>query len=103
MDIITKLPERCYSGEEINAAFMAEIRSGLKLERATEEQRVAQARKDARKTKGKTHPVLGKCVATIPARDFFRLTKKYGHDEVHSDGFLKYYQKKFSDCAPNKL
>ena len=74
MDIITKLPR--YSDGEVDRAFMKEILNGFKLEAATESDRVNIARKEAREEKGKTHPVLGKCVATMPAREFFRLTKK---------------------------
>ena len=103
MNIITKLPEKCFSGEELNKAFEREIRLGMQMEKAGEKARVDQARKDAQKHKGKIHPVLGECIATIPHRDFFRLTAKYGHDEVHSEEFIKYYQKNFSDLAPNKI
>ena len=77
MDIITKLPR--YTDGEIDRAFLAEIKSGFKLEKETEHLRVAQARKEAAELKGKKHPVLGKPVATMPAREFFRLTNKYGH------------------------
>ena len=100
MDIITKLPR--YSDGEVDREFLKEIHNGFKLEAATEVDRVNIARKEAREEKGKTHPVLGKCVATIPAREFFRLTKKYGHETVHSKEFLQYYNKKFSDLSPNK-
>jgi hypothetical protein len=102
MDIITNLPKSFTTGE-LDQAFMNEIKSGFKLEKETEHLRVQQARKDAQKEKGKTHPVFGKCVATMPAREFFRLTSKYGHDHVHSKEFLKYYNKKFSDLSPNKI
>ncbi len=102
MDIITNVP-RSFTDGEVDAAFLAEIKSGFKLEKETEHLRVDQARKEANEEKGKTHPTLGKCVATIPARDFFRLTNKYGHDQVHSKEFIKYYQKNFSDLSPNKL
>ena len=78
MDIITDIPKSFTTGE-IDAAFMAEIKSGFKLERETEHVRVDQARKEASEHKGKVHPTLGRCVATMPARDFFRLTNKYGH------------------------
>lgn len=100
MEIITALPR--YSDGEIDRAFMREIQTGFKRERATEHLRVQQARKEAQQLKGKTHPVLGKPVATIPAREFFRLTKKYGHETVHSKEFLKYYNKKFPELSPNK-
>ena len=81
---------------------MREITNGYKLEVKREKQRTDIAAKEAKQHVGKTHPTLGKCVATIPARDFFRLTKKYGHDTVHSKEFLKYYNKKFPEMSPNK-
>ena len=98
--IITKLPR--YSDGEVDRAFMKEIMNGFEIEKRTEHLRVEQARKEAQEEKGKTHPVLGKCVATMPDREFFRLTNKYGHKEVHSKNFLQYYNKKFSDLSPNK-
>ena len=61
------------------------------------------ATKEAKELRGKTHPVLGKPIATIPAREFFRLTKKYGQETVHSKEFLKYYNKKFPELSPNKI
>lgn len=101
VDIITKLPR--YSDGEIDRAFMKEIVNGFEIEKRTEKERVNIARKEAQQEKGKTNPALGKCVATMPAREFFRLTKKYGHETVHSKEFLKYYNKKFSDLSPNKV
>jgi len=102
MEIIVPNFKR-YSDGEIDRAFMQEIKKGFKLERETEKQRVAVAAKEANQLKGTTHPVLGKPVATIPAREFFRLTKKYGHETVHSKEFLKYYNKKFPELSPNKI
>ena len=101
MDIIT--PATPYSDAEVDKAFMDEIKNGFALERQTEASRVDQARKEATQEKGKVHPVLGRCVATIPHREYFRLIKKYGQDTVHSKEFLKYFQKNFSDLTPNKL
>ncbi len=82
---------------------MNEIKNGFALERRTEAARVNQARKEATQEKGKVHPVLGRCVATIPHREYFRLIKKYGQETVHSKEFLQYFQKNFSDLTPNKL
>ena len=101
MDIIT--PATTYSDAEVDKACMDEIKNGFALERQTEASRVDQARKEATQEKGKVHPVLGRCVATIPHREYFRLIKKYGQDTVHSKEFLKYFQKNFSDLTPNKL
>jgi hypothetical protein len=102
MDIINPNIKR-YSDGEIDRAFMREIKNGFNLEKKTESQRVAQAVKEASDLKGKVHPVLGRPIATMPAREFFRLTSKYGHDEVHSKEFIKHFQKNFSELTPNKL
>jgi hypothetical protein len=101
MDIIVPNLKR-YSDGEIDRAFMREITNGFKLEKQTEKQRVAGAAKEAQALKGTTHPVLGKPVASIPPREYFRLIKKYGHETVHSKEFLKYYNKKFPELSPNK-
>ena len=102
MDIIVPNIKK-YSDGEIDRAFMREIKTGFNLEKQTEQKRVAQANKEASKLRGKTHPVLGKPVATMPAREFFRLTQKYGQETVHSKEFLKYYNKKFPELSPNKI
>ena len=101
-DIITELP-RSFTDGELDAAFMNEIKSGFKLEKETEHERVKIAQKEAHQMKGKCHPTLGRPIATMPAREFFRLTNKYGHKEVHSKEFLKYFQKNFSELSPNKI
>ena len=98
--IIPNLPR--YSDVEVDRAFMREIQTGYKREVALEKKRTDVAAKEANQQRGKTHPVLGKCVATIPARDFFRLTKKYGHDGVHSKEFIKSYNKQFPELSANK-
>ena len=92
-----------YSDGEIDRAFMKEIKTGFNLEKQTEKKRVAQAAKEANELKGKTHPVLGKPVASIPPREYFRLVQKYGQKTVHSKEFLKYYNKKFPELSPNKI
>ena len=102
MDIIVPNLKR-YSDGEIDRAFMNEITNGFKLERETEQQRVAGAAKQAKKLKGTVHPVLGKPVASIPPREYFRLIQKYGQETVHSKEFLKYYNKKFPELTPNKI
>jgi len=103
MNIITQLPKKAYSGDEINNEFMKEITSGLKLEREQEKGRLKTASNVAKKHFKKVHPVLGECVNVMPIRDFLRLTNKYGHDEVHSEQFQKGYQKRNPNSAPNKI
>jgi len=102
MDIIVPTLKR-YSDGEIDRAFMQEIKNGFKMERKTEKNRVDQAVKEATELKGTTHPTLGKPVATIPPREYFRLVQKYGQETVHSKEFLKYYQRKFPQLSPNKI
>ncbi len=102
MEIIVPKLKR-YSDGEIDRAFMKEIKTGFELERQTEKQRVAGAAKEAKKLKGTKHPVLGRPVASIPPREYFRLIKKYGQKTVHSKEFLKYYNKKFPELSPNKI
>jgi hypothetical protein len=99
-NIITKLPR--YSDGEIDREFMKEICHGFEVERRTEEERVQRARLEAKEHEGKTHPIFGKCVAVFPAREYFRLTKKYGEDEIHSKEFLQDFNKRFKDLSPNK-
>jgi len=100
-NIITNIPRSITDGE-VDDAFMKEILTGFEIERRTEEQRVARARLEAKEHVGKTHPIFGKCVATIPAREYFRLTNIYGDEEVKSKEFLQYFNKKFKDLSPNK-
>ena len=91
MNIITSVPK--YSDGEVNRAFMREIETGFRMERAKEQDRINASAKEAKTNVGKTHPVLGKCVATIPPRDYFRLVKNYGVETVVSKDFLKYWNK----------
>jgi len=100
MEIITSLPK--YNDGEVNRAFMREIETGFKMERAKEQDRINAAASEAKTNIGKTHPTLGKCVANIPARDYFRLVHKYGTEEVHSKEFLRDYNKRFPELSPNK-
>lgn len=87
---------------EINTDMQDYLKDYLVDEQATESKRVDVARKEAQTNVGKTHPVLGKCIATIPARDYFRLVQAYGTEEVHSKEFLKYFNKEYPDLSPNK-
>lgn len=101
MEILSKPHE--ISQSAIDAAFADHIKQNFAHEKATEHKRRNIARKEALSEKGRTHPVLGKCVATIPARDYFRLIKKYGPEHVHSKEFLRYYNKTFTDLSPNRV
>jgi hypothetical protein len=83
---------------------MNEIHNGFRLEKQTEQNEGCTGSQRSPSTeRGQTHPILGKPVATIPAREYFRLTQKYGQETVHSKEFLKYYNKKFPELTPNKI
>jgi hypothetical protein len=46
---------------------------------------------------------LGKCVAMMPPDEYYRLITKFGHAEVKSKEFLRYYRKKFPHLSPNAI
>ena len=99
---ILHFKENKFDEKEHCKALADVINNAILKEKMTEAKRTDIARKEAQEQKGKTHPVLGKCVATIPAREYFRLIKNYGKDTVLSKEFLQYFNKKHSDLSPNK-
>jgi hypothetical protein len=87
MHLITDVPK--YSDGELDAAFMREIQTGFQLERQLEKARIQEAAQEARTFDyGREIKGLGRKVAEVPARDFFRLQAKYGVDEVRSKAFV---------------
>lgn len=92
-----------WSNDDVSRALERELRTGIKLKEAMEEQRVAAAAKEASQFRGSRTIPLGKHIAEIPAWEFFNLQRKYGHDEIHSKGFMKYYQKKFPHLSTAKV
>ena len=71
---IVRIPEG-----DIDAAFERELRTGFKMEKAMQEDRLKSAHKtaasyDKRKTAGCG---LGKMIAEIPALDYFRIKENY--------------------------
>lgn len=101
MNIITSLPK--YSNGAINDALIKEIKCGFQLEKETQRAREIEAEAEAQSMKGhRTIAGLGKCVGVMPSREFFRLTQKYGHKEVHSKDFMRYFNRKFPELSPNK-
>lgn len=99
---IIHFKEKKYDEGEHCQGMADVINNAILQESLNEKTRTDIARKEARSHVGKTHPTLGKCVATIPARDYFRLVKKYGHETVMSKEFLQYFNKKHKDLSPNK-
>ena len=103
MAIITDIPKTSWG--EVPDALMREINTGFAREKAYAKKRDERAAKEAQLHKGKHSNVeaLGRCVATIHPKDYFRLIRKYGHEEVGSDEFIRYFQKKHPQLAPNKI
>jgi len=101
MHIIAKSQQ--FTDEEIDRELTNCIKDSLQNEIKTEEARVVMARAQAQAMKNhKTIPGLGKCVAVIPPREYFRLVARYGQEEVHSKEFLRDFNKRFADLSPNK-
>ena len=101
MHIKLATPE--YTREEIDNEIRKEIIRSLEIEKATEAERVNLAQAQASMIKGhKSIPGLGKCVGVMPAREYFRLVKKYGYETVHSREFMSYFNKKMPELSPNK-
>ena len=89
--------------EQVDAALMEHIKDSMQHELKTEEAREIVARAEARALKEhKTVPGLGKCVAVMPAREFFRLQATYGADVVHSKEFIQFFNKKMPELSPYK-
>ncbi len=63
MEIIIPKLKR-YSDGEVDRAFMKEIKTGFNLEKQTEKKRVAQATKEAKELKGKTHNTRKRVLST---------------------------------------
>jgi len=102
MEII--IPPKRFSVGDRWKAIERELRTGLELKKATEAKREEVARKSAQEMRGAGKVAgLGRNVAVMPEWEFFRVVQKYGHKEVHSREFLKYFQKKHPDLAVNKL
>ena len=100
MNIITTLPIK---DTAVKNAMIKEIRTGFEWIKATEKLEELKARRDAQAIKNhRTIKGLGKCVAMFPPDEYFRLVKKYGHKEVLSNEFMRFYRKKFPDLCPNR-
>lgn len=89
----------------VEKAKLDYIKAGYGTEIATEHLRVDEAAAEASEARQmpKTVPGLGKLVAVMPQRDYFRILKKYGQDEVTSKEFLRYFQKHFPELTVSKV
>jgi len=94
-----------YSDGEINDAFMREIKTGFELEKVTAEARHRSAAQEAEEFRKSNRTVkgLGKVVACIDPRDFFRVREKYGHEEVHSKEFIRSLRKFHPELSVNRV
>jgi hypothetical protein len=71
-----------------------ELRTGFQLEKEQERFRLMAAKQEAQEVRNGGNNMRDmKQVAAVPARDFWRLVQKYGHDEVHSKSFIRHLHK----------
>jgi hypothetical protein len=84
-------------------ALVSEIKSGIELQKHGEQAREWVAADEAKQYRGKQQrnavTANMRHVAELPAAEYFNLCRKYGHDEVHSKGFIKYLQKHYPHLA----
>lgn len=100
MHLIHSLP----SDRSIRDALIKEIKTGHQLYKERERKEELKAAHQAKELRTqKEVKGLGRCVAVVPADDYFLLNKRYGRQEVHSKEFLTYFQKKYPHLAPHKL
>ena len=100
MDI--KIAQEGTTRTDINLALADLVEKEYALERATAEQRDANARWVAQNLHdGRTTP-LGKCVAVLDLRDDIRLRNKYGR-HMEEKEFWRYFQKHHKEMCPAKI
>ena len=99
---INLIPTPTYSDAELDDALITEVFNQHEEKIQSEKAREVQTATEAKTNVGKTHPVLGKCVANFPYPEYMFLIKKYGRETVHSPEFLKDYNKRFPHLSPNK-
>jgi|TARA_R100000149_G_scaffold10692_1_gene3828 hypothetical protein len=71
-----------------------------------EEQRIRQARKATQFYKGKSHPIFGKHIGSIPMNEYYALNRKYGVGFSNDKEFVKYLNNKVlmpNGMAANKI
>lgn len=100
--IVTSIP----SDRAIRDALIREVKTGFQLAKELTRKDEIVAAAEAKALRG--HKPIGKdvnmrCVAVYPQDEYLRLVNKYGHKEVSSKGFIRYFQKKFPELSPNKL
>tara|TARA_E500000178_G_scaffold337882_1_gene377617 strand:+ start:605 stop:910 length:306 start_codon:yes stop_codon:yes gene_type:complete len=88
---------------DVDKAILDYCEGEFQKEKQFETQRIQQVQSEIQNLKGVTNPAMGKCVASMPARDYYRLIKKYGVHQVHSKDFLKYFKKKMPELSPNNV
>lgn len=105
--MLVQLAQPKYTEDELFDASVKTFYEGVRRLNATEKERELAAAREAMGYRGVrgTNPVTKNMrhVAEIPATEFFNLVRKYGHDEVHSKGFIKHLQKTHPHLATSKV
>lgn len=91
--------------DELDAAKMKMIKTAYEVEGATEHLRIEEAAEEAAAARAapRTIPGLGRLVAVMPDRDYFRLGEKYDKEEIHSKEFLRWFQKKMPEMKAGNI
>lgn len=93
-----------YSNGDIDEALIREIKTGFHLHNVQEEERQNAAAREAQwARRDKSNTPFGKKIMQIPEFEFFKMGAKYGWDEVHSKGFMKYMQKNYDNLSVSKI
>lgn len=66
-----------------------------------EAQRIELARKSTQFYRGKSHPIFGKHIGSVPMNEYYAMNKKYGVGFSNDDEFMKYLNNKV--LAPNGM
>ena len=91
------------SDASVRDALIKEIKTGWEFFKQRERIRELRAAREAQDLKNqKELKGLGRCIAQIPADDYFLLRKKYG-GEVATREFMQYFQRKYPHLSPHKI
>jgi hypothetical protein len=89
---------------ELNAQLVRELCSGRQFMETRQQFREKACAQEAARMRGhRSIKGLGKCIAHIPAHEFFLLREKYGDEAFNDREFLRDFQRLEPDLCPNKI
>lgn len=100
--MLIKFEDKVPTRSEINLAIADVVEQEYAQERATAEERDANARWVAQNLHDGRTTKLGKCIAVMDMRDALRLEAKYGK-HMREKSFWRYFQKHHPEMCPAKI